>query len=100
MDRIYIESIEFYAYHGASDEEQAIGHRYAVDAELRFDIRAAAAEDDLTKTVNYSTVAKRIVAVGTSERFRLLETLASRIADTIMEEFPLESIKLRVRKIR
>jgi 7,8-dihydroneopterin aldolase/epimerase/oxygenase len=100
MDRILIESIEFYAYHGASDAEQSIGHRYSVDAELRFDLRAAALTDDLAKTVNYSAVAKRIVAVGTTEQFRLIESLAERIAQVILAEFPLESIKLRVRKIR
>lgn len=99
VDTIFVEQIEFYGYHGASDEEQSVGHRYAVDVELRFDTRRAAATDDLDETVNYSRVAKRIVAIGMSEKYRLLETLAGKIADALLAEFPVETVRLRVRKI-
>lgn len=99
MDTILIEQIEFYAYHGASDEEQAIGHRYAVDAKLGFDTRSAGASDRLDDTVNYSHVARRIAEIGTNRQFRLLEALASVIADAILSEFPVESIQLTIRKL-
>jgi dihydroneopterin aldolase len=100
LDTIFVEQIEFYGYHGASDEEQSVGHRYSVDVELRYDIRKAGGTDRLEDTVNYSRVAKRVAALGASEQFRLLEALAERIAAVIMEEFPVESVRLRVRKIR
>jgi dihydroneopterin aldolase len=100
LDTIFIECIEFYGYHGASDEEQSVGHRYAVDAEMRFDTRKAGGSDSLRDTVNYSTVAKRVVAIGTHEQHRLLESLAARLAEVILAEFPVESVRLRVRKIR
>lgn len=100
MDRIFIESIEFYGYHGATDEEQCIGHRYAVDVELYFDTRRAGRTDNLADTINYSQVAKRVVAVGVGEQFRLVEALAERIAEVVLREFPIEGVKLRVRKIR
>ncbi len=100
MDTIFIDAIEFYGYHGASDEEQSVGHRYSVDVELRRDTRTAGNSDELRDTVNYSTVAKRVVAIGTREQFRLVEALAERIATSLLEEFPLESVRLRVRKIR
>lgn len=99
MDKILVEQIEFYGYHGASDAEQSVGHRYAVDVELRMDTRPAGRSDDLRDTVNYSSVAKRIVAIGTGEQFRLLEALAARLAEAILSEFPVESVRLRVRKI-
>lgn len=100
MDRIFIESIEFYGYHGATDAEQCIGHRYTVDVELYFDTRRAGHTDNLADTINYSQVAKRIVAIGTGEQFRLVEALAERIAEVVLHEFPVEGVKLRVRKIR
>src|SRR5438552_15743258 len=90
-DTIFIESIEFYAYHGASDEEQAVGHRYSVDVELRFDTRRAGDTDDLSKTVNYAEVAARIVEVGTGERRRLIEAVAQRMADPLLAEPAVES---------
>jgi len=100
LDTIFVEQIEFYGYHGASDEEQSVGHRYSVDVELSFELRQAGRSDRLEDTVNYSRVAKRVAALGASEQFRLLEALAERIAGVILDEFPVESVKLRVRKIR
>ena len=97
---ILIEQIEFYAYHGASDEEQAIGHRYSVDVELHVNTRQAGESDDLQDTVNYSRVAKRVVAAASAKQFRLLEKLAQHLADTILTEFPVQAVRLRVRKIR
>lgn len=98
-DAILIEGITFHAYHGASDEEQAIGHRYSVDVVLEFDIRAAAQSDDLSQTINYSAVAKRVLAIGTENRFRLIETLAESIAADILQNFPASAVEVTVRKL-
>ncbi len=99
-DYILINGLEFYAYHGASDQEQAVGHRYQVDARLEVDTRPAAASDLLHDTVSYSRVARRIVQLGTQEQFRLLETLAARLAEVIFEEFPtVQAVWLRVQKM-
>ena len=76
-DTILINGLEFYAYHGASDQEQTVGHRYRVDARLMVDIAAASASDRLSDTVSYARVAKRLVEVGTGEQFRLLEALCA-----------------------
>ncbi len=99
-DIILINGLEFYAYHGASDQEQTVGHRYLVDARLVVDTRAAAASDRLSDTVSYARVAKRIVEVGTQEQFRLLEALAGRLMRLIFTEFPLiQEVTLRVQKM-
>ena len=99
-DTILINGLEFYAYHGASDQEQTVGHRYRVDARLSVDIRAASATDRLSDTVSYSRVAKRLMEVGITEQFRLLEALSQRMADTIFAEFPtVQAITLRAMKL-
>lgn len=99
-DAIIINGLEFYAYHGASDQEQTVGHRYVVNARLSVDTTRAGASDVLSDTVSYSRVAKRIVEVGTQERFRLLEALAARIVSSVFEEFEaVSAIKIRVEKI-
>ncbi len=100
MDTIFINSIEFYAYHGQSDEEQSVGHRYSVDIEMHRDTRRAGLSDDIADTVNYASVGKRVVSIGTTEQFRLLEALAERLAAELLKEYPLDSVKIRVRKIR
>lgn len=99
-DTILINGLEFYAYHGASDQEQTVGHRYRVDARLSVDIRPAAASDRLSDTVSYSRVAKRIVEVGTADQFRLLEALSQRMADAIFADFPMvQAVTLLVQKL-
>jgi dihydroneopterin aldolase len=99
VDRIIVEAIEFYGYHGAFYEEQVVGHRYAVDVELRVDTQAAAASDSLPDTVNYAEVARRIIEVGTREQFRLLEALAERMAAVVLKEFEMDSVRIRVSKL-
>lgn len=98
-DTILIEGITFHAYHGASDEEQAVGHRYSIDIALETDIRRAAESDDLSQTVNYSAVAKCVLAIATENQFRLIETLAERIAADILQNFPVSAVEVTVRKL-
>ncbi len=100
LDVILIDGLEFYAYHGASDQEQTVGHRYVVHAKLYVNTIVAGETDNLTDTVSYSRVAKRIVEVGTQNKFRLLEALSARLVKTVFEEFPLvQSVLLRVEKV-
>ena len=87
-DRIILNGIQFYGYHGVPDAEQETGHRYEVDLVLEADIAAAAAADDVEQTVDYGAVAREVLALGTQHRFRLIETLAVRIADQIMASQP------------
>ena len=99
-DSILISGLEFYAYHGASDQEQTVGHRYQVDIRLNVDTRSAGESDRLSDTVNYSRVAKRLLEVGTQEQYRLLEALAARMAAVVFADFPsVESLTLRVQKM-
>lgn len=99
-DTILINGLEFYAYHGASDQEQEVGHRYLVDVSLEIDAYPAGISDKLSETVNYSKVAKRIVQIGVGEQFRLLEALAHKISTELFLEFPqIEGMRLRVQKM-
>ncbi|MHB1460364.1 MAG: dihydroneopterin aldolase [Armatimonadota bacterium] len=99
MDSIFLEGIEFQAYHGVSDEEQATGHRYRVDISVSTDTREAAQNDDIAKTVNYAAMGKLILQIGTENRFRLIETLAERIAEQILQQFNVQSVTVTVRKL-
>jgi dihydroneopterin aldolase len=85
-DRIRIEGIEFYAHHGVSAEERYVGHRYWVDLTVWGDLREAARTDSLSHTVSYSKLARRVVEIGQTERFALLERLADAIARAVLSE--------------
>lgn len=84
MDRIRIEGIEFYAFHGVSPEERQVGHRYWVDLTVVGDFRRAGLTDDLADTVSYSSLARLAIETATSEKFALLERLGEMLAIAVL----------------
>lgn len=99
-DTIFLEAIEFYGFHGASDEEQAIGHRYSVDVWLELDLKPACQSDRLSDTVNYSEATRLILQTATEKRYRLLEALAEQLAVALLNRLSrLQAVRLRLRKV-
>ena len=99
FDTILIEDIRFYGYHGVLESERAAGGWFSVDVELALDLVPAALSDDLAATVDYATVARRIVEVGAGQSVSLLERLAGLMAEALLKEFPVAEVTLRVRKL-
>jgi len=99
-DRLIIERLEFQGHCGVSEDERASPQPIAVDLELAFDMAAAAATDDLTRTVDYLAVADHVAAIVRTEQFHLLEALAERLAQAILTAFPVMEVTLWVRKLK
>lgn len=95
-DRIVLSGMEFHAHHGALEEEERLGARFTVDLELSLAVDEG---DRLDDTVDYSRVYARVQELVTGSRHRLIETLASSIARTVLAEEPLlTSVVARVHK--
>jgi 7,8-dihydroneopterin aldolase/epimerase/oxygenase len=89
----------FYAHHGVLKEEHTVGAKYEVDAELSFDFTDAAQHDDITKTVDYGSVYKKIQDALTLGKFFLIEAVAYEIAQDLLRDFSvLEKVAIKVRK--
>lgn len=99
-DRLIIERLEFQGYCGVSEAEREAPQPMAVDLELSLDMAPAAATDDLVRTVDYLTVTERVLALARNQRFHLLETMAERMAQAILSEFPVAEVTLWVRKLK
>jgi dihydroneopterin aldolase len=98
-DRIRLQGLAFFGYHGNIPSEAEFGQRFFVDLELRMNAGKAAKSDQLEDTIDYSSVYQAVRALVEKERFNLLETLADRIARAILDGFPLvESVTVEVRK--
>lgn len=96
---IRLVNAQFYAWHGVHPEEQQLGGRYEVDAELRFDFRAAAETDEVSDTVDYSLAYETIKKCVTGQKASLIETVAFGIADALMQRFTLlQGVTVKVRK--
>jgi dihydroneopterin aldolase len=99
MDEVFLEGLRFYAYHGVNPEERALGQRFVVDVRLSVDLSAAGRSDDLSRTINYSAVFKRVRTIVEGPPRNLIEAVAEEIATALLEEFrPATSVTVTVRK--
>ena len=98
MDTIFIERLEIDTVIGVHDWERQVRQRVSLDLEMAFDIRAAAADDDVNRTLDYAAVAERVIAFVEASAFELVETLAEHVARLIVDEFGVARVSLRLDK--
>lgn len=98
MDIIFLSDLRIEAIIGINEWEQRIRQTVKVDLEMGADIRKAAASDAIEDTLNYKAVAKRVIAFVEGSRFKLVETLAERIAEMLLDEFKIPWIKVVLNK--
>lgn len=99
-DSISITGLAATGFHGVLEHEKRDGQPFIVDLVLHVDTSAAAATDDLTKTVHYGLVAERVHEIVTGEQVELIETLAERIAAAVLAEFTVSGLEVTVHKPR
>lgn len=98
MDLVKLEGLEFFAYHGYYDEEQAMGNKYNVDLSIYLDLHQPAQTDKLSDTINYEEL-YRLVKLEMEEPARLLEHIAFRISNKLLEVFQLiQEIEISISK--
>lgn len=99
VDKIILSNIEIYAYGGVTEAERAVGQRYRVDVEMSLDLTVPGRSDDVEDTVSYADVHRLVVDAMRERPFRLLESVAARIANEILERFAVDAVTLRVAKL-
>jgi dihydroneopterin aldolase len=98
-DRIILEGMVFFGYHGTRPEETTLGQRFVVDVALELSLRAAGESDDLAATVDYSAVHRSTRAIVEGPPLKLTEAVAERIAGAVLAEHPaVQAVQVRVRK--
>jgi len=98
-DILFVEDIRFYGHHGVTPAQQEVGAWFSVDVELALDLTPAALSDDLGAAVDYGQVVQRVVSMGTSERFHLIERLAGLLCEALLREQPAREVTVTVRKV-
>jgi dihydroneopterin aldolase len=95
---ITLDSLRFYAYHGAEPQEAIVGAWYTVDISIKADVTDAILNDNLSGTINYAKVAEA-VKQQMQIRSALLEHVAGRIVNALLTEFPaINSLTVKVCK--
>ena len=98
MAIIRMKKMLFYGYHGVDESEQKRGGTFEVDLEMKGDFTESMKSDHLKDTVDYSEIYQKVHYCLTGTRFYLLEALAAHIADSLLEAYPIETVKVNVRK--
>lgn len=99
-DHIELRGLRVLGRHGALEGEQDTAQPFEVDLDVEAELREAARDDDLEKTVNYSLVVDTAMGIVGNHRYRLLEALAEAIAAGILEIPGVRAVAVSVRKLR
>jgi dihydroneopterin aldolase len=97
-DRIVLEGMRFYGFHGVNPEERVLGQEYLVDLAVEMDLTQAGASDRLEDTISYAHIYRAVRDVMEGEPQNLLEAAAQSVADRVLSEFPVDSVAVRVKK--
>ena len=92
---IELVDLEVFGHHGVDDDEREQGRTFLYDVALEVDVPA---DDRLEQTVDYRAVAACVREVSDGTQFRLIEVLASAVADELAARFPARRVRVRVRK--
>lgn len=98
MDKIMARGMTFKGCHGVLPIEQIQPQTFIVDADLFLDTSRAGCSDDLKDTVSYAEVFFQIKTIVEQEKFQLLEALAEKIAQVLLQQFPVREVEITVYK--
>lgn len=99
MDEIRIENLEVYANHGVYQEENEQGQNFYVNAVLYTDTSRAGRSDQLELSTDYGEVCLFIHRFMKKRTYKLLESVAEKLAEAILLQFPLiQKLDLEIRK--
>jgi dihydroneopterin aldolase len=97
-DVLRLEGMRFFGHHGCLDDERSAGVHLDVDVEVRTDTREAARTDRVEDTIDYARLVEKCRRVVEEDSYHLVETVAERLAEGLLEEPRVASVRVRVAK--
>ena len=98
MDKVFIKDLEVETVIGIYDWEREVRQLISISLVMDFDLAKAAKSDNIEDSLNYKKISKRVIKLAESLKSKLIENLAQKIADTILNEFHVSSIVVTVEK--
>lgn len=98
IERVFVENLGIHGFHGLIREEKTLGQKFYADIECLV-ARTEPPSDAMDDAVDYGKLCDLAHDISASGPFNLVETLAERIGQGVMETFPLvNSVRVRIRK--
>ncbi len=98
MDIVFLRELKIETVIGIFDWEREIKQTVVLDLEMGADISLAAASDQIGDTLDYKAVSKRLIEFVEASEFQLVETLAERCTEIILQEFAVPWVRLTLNK--
>jgi dihydroneopterin aldolase len=99
MDAIILRDLRVETLIGIHKRERHVTQTVSIDLDIGLPGTSVFKSDKVADTIDYEQVALKIKALAASGHFRLVETLAERIARLLLEEFGAPWAKISVAKI-
>ena len=100
MDRILIDDLRVMTVIGALPHEREIAQPIRIDLSIGVDLHEAGRSDELNATVHYGLVCERITEMARESKDILLERLAAKVADVVLEFDLVDEVEVKVTKLR
>jgi len=98
MDIIYLHGLKCECTIGVWEWEKAIQQTLVLDIDIVIDAKKAANKDDLNDALDYQALTEQVQAFAKANRFDLIETLAEKLAELILERFDTHWVRIRLDK--
>ena len=98
QDVLRLEGMRFFGHHGCLADERSAGVHLDVDVEVRTDTREAARTDRVEDTIDYARLVEKCRRVVEDDSYHLVETVAERLAERLLEDPKVGSVRVRVAK--
>jgi dihydroneopterin aldolase len=93
---VELRGIALHGSHGVEADERERGQRFLFDVWV--DVDDSALSDRIEDTVDYREMVEAVREVSDAHAYSLLEALADAVARTLLERFPIDRARVRVRK--
>lgn len=100
MDRILIDDLRVLTVIGALAHEREIAQPIRIDLSIGVDLHEAGRSDDLAATVHYGLVCERATELARDSKDILLERLAAKVADVVLEFDLVDEVEVTLTKLR
>ncbi|MED3554181.1 dihydroneopterin aldolase [Cytobacillus praedii] len=99
MDKIILNKMAFYGYHGVFPEETRLGQRFMVDLTVETNLKKAGVTDQLEYSINYGEIYQVCKEIVEGKPYKLVEAVAEKIAGEMLARFePISQVTVRVIK--
>ena len=98
MDKVSINNIKFFAYHGLGNDEKEDGQKFEVDIDANLCLKKISKSDCIKKTIDYTSLLNIAKNEMLNSKYNLIETVAEKIANRVLSVDGILSTVVRIRK--